>query len=135
MGERKSLETVLEETRKSPPWAGHFAAFSDPYLRLTQDEYAATAQRNGFKVIDIHTAPKSWDFKSRDAFFAFGAVTFVEWTRHLPESERPAFITDVLDRYRTVASDRAGEENTFKFYQMDVTAVRAPAIADEGDAH
>ena len=90
MGERKSLETVLEETRKSPPWAGYFAAFSDPYLRLTPDEYAATAQRNGFKVIDIRTAPKSWDFKSRDAFFAFGSVTFVEWTRHLPEAERPA---------------------------------------------
>ena len=44
----------------------------------------------------------------------------MEWTRLLPESERPAFINDVLDRYQAVAADRPGEENTFKFYQMDI---------------
>ena len=120
MGERKSLETVLEDTRKSPRWSSFFTAFHDPYLRLTQDEYAAMAMDNGFDVIDIRTAAKAWDFSSRDAFFAFGAVTFVEWTRNLPEVDRPAFITDVLDRYRRVAADRPGEENTFRFYQMDV---------------
>jgi trans-aconitate 2-methyltransferase len=47
-------------------------------------------------------------------------VTFIEWTRLLPEAERQAFIIDVLDRYRTVAADKPGEENTFKFYQMDI---------------
>jgi hypothetical protein len=56
--------------------------------------------------------------------FAFCSVGFVEWTRLLPEAERPAFINDVLDRYQSVAADRAGEENTFKFYQMDVTLAR-----------
>ena len=47
------------------------------------------------------------------------------WTRLLPEAERPVFINDVLDRYQRIAADRPGEENTFKFYQMDVTL--APA--------
>src|SRR5438067_5681007 len=31
-GPRKSLEDVLEETRLSPRWAGHFRDFHDPYL-------------------------------------------------------------------------------------------------------
>jgi len=52
-------------------------------------------------------------------------VGFIEWTRLLPEAERPVFINDVLDRYQRIAADRPGEENTFKFYQMDVTL--APA--------
>ena len=26
-----------------------------------------------------------------------------------------------IDRYRSVAVDRPGDENTFKFYQMDIT--------------
>jgi trans-aconitate 2-methyltransferase len=47
-------------------------------------------------------------------------VTFVEWTRKLPEAERPAFINDVLDRYRLVA----GDDHTFKFYQMDIRLAR-----------
>jgi trans-aconitate 2-methyltransferase len=120
-GERKSLENVIEETRQSSRWTAHFHDFHDPYLHLTPEQYAAAAQRNSLRVLRIHTEAKAWDFKSREAFFAFSAVGFVEWTRRLPETERPNFINDVLDRYQLVAADRPGEENTFKFYQMDVT--------------
>jgi hypothetical protein len=45
------------------------------------------AERNGLRVRRIHTEAKAWDFKSRSAFFAFGSVTFVEWTRFLLEVE------------------------------------------------
>jgi trans-aconitate 2-methyltransferase len=120
-GERKSLENVIEETRCSATWACYFREFHDPYLHLTPQQYGAMAERNGLHVRHLHTEAKAWDFKSRSGFFAFGSVTFVEWTRFLPEAQRQAFIIDVLDRYRPVAADRPGEENTFKFYQMDVT--------------
>jgi trans-aconitate 2-methyltransferase len=124
-GERKSLENVLEETRLSPRWSRYYGDFRDPYLHMTPEEYTSAAEQNGLRVQRIRAASKAWDFKTRDAFFAFSSVTFVEWTRRLPEPERPAFINDVLDRYRMVACDRPGEENTFKFYQMDV--MLAPA--------
>jgi trans-aconitate 2-methyltransferase len=124
-GERKSLEDVAEETRRSARWIGYFREFQDPYLHLTPEQYAAAAERNGLRVLRTHTEAKAWDFKSRSAFFDFSSVGFVEWTRRLPEAERPAFINDVLDHYRPVAADRPGEENIFKFYQMDVTL--APA--------
>lgn len=126
-GERKSLEDVIEETRRSARWADYFREFQDPYLHLTPERYKAIAERNGLSVRRIHTEAKAWDFKSRSAFLAFGLVTFVAWTRLLPEAERPAFVIDVLDRYRRVATDRPGEENTFKFYQMDVTLARGQA--------
>jgi trans-aconitate 2-methyltransferase len=73
----------------------------------------------------IHTADKAWDFGSRSAFLALSSVTLVEWSQHIPEGERLAFITEVLDRYRGVAAEPLGEENTFKFYQMDVTLSRS----------
>lgn len=123
-GERKSLEDVLEDTRSSPGWTRYFQEFHDPYLHLTPEEYGEVAERMGLQVVQVHTAAKEWDFKSRSAFFAFGSVTFVEWTRFLPEDQVPDFIEDVLDHYRSVAADRPGEENTFKFYQMDI-ALRA----------
>jgi trans-aconitate 2-methyltransferase len=124
-GERRSLEDVLEETRQSPRWSDYFGDFRDPYLHLTPEDYAALAKDNGFQVRHLHAAAKSWDFKSRQAFGAFGRVTMVEWTRRLPESEKPAFVADVLERYRSVAAANRGERNTFKFYQMDITL--APA--------
>jgi trans-aconitate 2-methyltransferase len=124
-GKRKSLENVIEETRLSSRWSGYFQNVYDPYLHLTPEQYGALAERNGLRVLRLEMTDKAWDFGSRAAFQAFAAVTFVEWTQHLPDLERSAFVNDVLDRYRIVAEDRPGEENTFKFYQMDVTLARA----------
>ena len=123
-GERKSLENVLEETRLSPRWAQYFEGFHDPYLHLTPDQYGALAERSALHIERITTSDKAWDFHSRDAFEAFGSVTFVEWSKNLPEEERPEFVQDVLNRYRLEVTNQPGEENTFKFYQMDVTLSR-----------
>ena len=124
-GERKSLETVIEETRQSARWAGYFRQFRDPYLHLTPERYATLAERNGLRVLRVNTQDKAWDFKTRSAFMAFGSVTFIEWTKRLPEEHRLAFVSDVLERYRLEVTNGAGEENTFKFYQMDITLSRA----------
>jgi len=124
-GERKSLETVLEETRRLPRWSRYFDDFRDPYLHITPHQYAQAAERNHLRVQSLNTSSHSWDFQSRENFFAFGQVTFVEWTRRLPEPEKPAFITDVLDRYQNVAAGSSTDRNTFKFYQLDVTLVPA----------
>jgi trans-aconitate 2-methyltransferase len=120
-GKRKSLENVIEETRLPSNWARYFRELHDPYPHLTPEQYGALAERNGLHVRRIHTHAESWDFKSRAAFQAFGSVTFVEWTKFIPEAERLAFVSDLLDRYQRVAADQPGEEHTFKFYQMDIT--------------
>lgn len=120
-GKRKSLETVIEETRKTARWASYFQDFRDPYLHLTPEAYAQAAERNGLGVEHIQVSSKSWDFQTRENFFASCNVTLVEWTRMLPAEEKAAFINDVLDRYQEVAADTPAEAHYFKFYQMDVT--------------
>lgn len=119
-GERKSLEDVVEETRRMSRWNAYFQDFDDPYLRLTPEEYAAMAEGSGFRVLRASTKDHTWDFGSRASFSGFCAVGCVAWTSRLPEGKRPEFINDVLDRYRAVAAKGSGEDNTFKFYQMDV---------------
>jgi trans-aconitate 2-methyltransferase len=119
-GERTCIEDVIDDTRKSPRWAGYFNGFRDPFLHHTPEQYAALAEQQGFRVVSIRTSDKAWDFGSRDAFLARMKVTMIEWTQHLPESDRAAFITDALDRYRSVAVTAPGEENYFRFYQMDI---------------
>jgi trans-aconitate 2-methyltransferase len=119
-GKRKSIEDVIEETCRSERWAGYFNSFRDPYLHLTPEQYAGLAQQRGFRVISNNASDKYWDFQSRANFLAFSKVTMIEWTQHLPEADRPAFITDILDRYQKVAADAPGEENYFRFYQMDI---------------
>lgn len=123
-GRRKSLENVIEETRLSSRWERYFHGLRDPYLHLTPEQYVAAAERNGLGVRRVSTHDKVWDFRSRSAFLAFGSVTFVEWTQHLPEAKRLEFVADVLDRYRAEVADGPGEENTFKFYQMNIELER-----------
>ena len=119
-GERKSLESVVEDMRNSSRWRSHFRSFDDPYLRLTADEYAEAAEKNGFRVLSVKTALKAWDFESRSAFFDFSFVGLVAWTNCLPESERANFVNDVLDRYQTIAADGPADKNVFRFYQTDI---------------
>lgn len=119
-GARKSLEAVLEEVRNEPRWAGSFTEFRTPHAHFTPEEYRTLAERAGFEVVRLHVDDNSWDFKSRDGFAAFGRATFVYWTARVHETERENFITEVLDRYRSVAASIPQDANTFKFYQMEV---------------
>jgi trans-aconitate methyltransferase len=125
-GRRKSLEDVIEEVRQQARWADYFPGFRPPYVHFTPEDYRALAESGGFSVLQLRVEDRAWDFKTRAAFVAFGMATFVEWTRCLPESDRQAFVTEVLDRYQLVAADSPQEENTFKFYQMEVALTPAP---------
>ncbi len=119
-GQRKCLEDVIEEVRHHDSWSQYFADFRKPYKHFTAEEYRALAEKSGLQVVRLSIEDKAWDFKTRDAFGAFAQATFVEWTQHLPKNQWRPFITDVLDRYQSVAADGPSELNTFKFYQMQV---------------
>ncbi|WP_245631984.1 class I SAM-dependent methyltransferase [Edaphobacter aggregans] len=120
-GERKSLEDVLEETRKSAKWCTYFDGYRNPYLHLTAEEYSALAAECGLRAVSMDVKDKAWDFGSRAGFHTFGSVTFVEWTRRLPEEAKSTFIDDALDRYSAVA----GDDRTFRFYQMDIRLAKS----------
>jgi trans-aconitate 2-methyltransferase len=122
-GARKSIEDVIEDVRQSATWRSYFRGFQRPYVHLTPEAYQALAAQHGLRVIALRVKAEAWDFKTREAFLAFCLATCVEWTRLLPEDKRQAFITEVLDRYRTVAADTPQEGNTFKFYQLEVALV------------
>jgi hypothetical protein len=117
------LEPLREDIRQSATWRRYFRGFQKPYVHLTPEAYQALAAQHGLRVIALQLKAEAWDFKTREAFLAFCLTTCVEWTRLLPEDKRQAFITEVLNRYRTVAADIPQEENIFKFYQLEVVLV------------
>jgi trans-aconitate 2-methyltransferase len=119
-GERKSLEDLLEETRSSGRWASAFEDFRDPYLHITAEEYRTLAEAHGLRKIDQYIQDKAWDFGSPDGFFAFASVTTVAWFSRLPPEAKPDFLHDVLQRYAAVA----GDDHTFRFYQMNVQLMK-----------
>ena len=127
-GPRTSLEDVIESVAHSDRWVGYFSKVSRPYLHLEPDAYAALARTQGFQVESVQRTDHSWNFGTAEGFAAFARVTFVEWTRHLPDTDQPEFIEDVLTAYSRIACARPGEEHCFKFYQMDLV-LRRPQSA------
>ena len=125
LGARESLEAVIEETREFARWSRHFTDYRRPYLHLPPDEYRRMAEGSGLRVDRLDVALEAWDFGSRAAFADFGNVTFVEWTRNIPEAERPAFIADVLDRYQRLGDGSRADGAVFHFYQMRIVLGRA----------
>jgi trans-aconitate 2-methyltransferase len=119
-GERKSLENVIEETATSSRWQKYFVGHRDPYLHVSPEAYAALAEQCGLRVESVAMKDHAWDFGSPAGFAAFGVVTFVEWSQHVPEPERMEFVHDALARYAPVA----GDDHTFRYYQMDLAARR-----------
>jgi trans-aconitate 2-methyltransferase len=126
-GSGLAIEYAIEEVRLRPRWVGFFTGFRPPFAHFTPEQYRGMAERSGLLVQHIRVEDGSWDFQAREAFAAFCGTTFVEWTRYLPEPDRPAFITDVLDHYRAAASLPPGKENVFKFQQMEVALTRPRA--------
>jgi trans-aconitate 2-methyltransferase len=119
-GARKSLEDTIEETTRSPRWQKFFVGIRDPYLHMTAESYSVLAEECGFQVETVRAKDHAWDFGSASGFAAFASVTFVEWTQHIPKTDHSEFIADVLDRYKPVA----GDDRTFRYYQMDIAARR-----------
>jgi trans-aconitate 2-methyltransferase len=123
-GARRSLEAVIEETRRSAAWAPYFVDYRTPYVHLTPDEYGALARESGLCVERIDMQQEAWDFQSHPAFVHFAEATFVEWTRLIPADARADFIADVLDRYRLLGDGTPAQADVFTFYQMEVVARR-----------
>jgi trans-aconitate 2-methyltransferase len=125
-GSCQCIEDVIEEVCQLPQWVHYFEHHQKPYFHPTPEAYCALAEQNGLEVLHIHVEDKSWDFQTRQGFIEYSRVTLAEWTRFLPEQEWSTFITDILDRYQAIAADNPTENNTFKFYQMEVVLTPRP---------
>jgi trans-aconitate 2-methyltransferase len=119
-GARKSLENTIDETAKSARWKNFFVGVRDPYLHMTAEAYSLLAEQCGFQVENVKVKDHAWDFGTAAAFAAFASVTFVEWSQHIPEPERPEFVVEALANYKPLG----GNDHTFRYYQMDITARR-----------
>jgi trans-aconitate methyltransferase len=118
-GPRKCLEDVIEETCRAKRWAPCFMSHRAPYVHLTPEEYRRAASDNGLCVERLTRELKTWDFGSRQGFVDWAKVTFVEWTKGIPEDQRLSFIDDVLDSYGRIDGRKGDDVAIFEFYQLE----------------
>lgn len=116
LGERKSLEEVLEDTRQQPGWSPFFVGFQAPFEHPAPYRFRLDCLAAGMRVDSFEMASREWDFGDRTAFMSWLAATTSSWTSRLPEERRDDFLSDFLTAYGT---------NVFRFYQL-VARLRVP---------
>ena len=113
-GPRPSVESTAMQLARSDRWAAHFGDFAAPFRHIDPAEFAETANRCGLRVRELTVRDREWDFGSREQFTAWCVVGSTAWTDRLPESDRAAFVDDLVSAYQVTA----GRPGLFRFMQM-----------------
>lgn len=90
-----------------PRWGSSFAGFSTPFIHPDPETLRELADGCGFQVTSMAVIDREWDFGGVEQFTAWCTVGSTAWTERLPESDRAAFVDDMVAAYQPVAG-RAG---------------------------
>jgi trans-aconitate 2-methyltransferase len=99
-GPAHSMVHAFVEASRSAAWSGCFEGVEESYFHASPGAYRRLAEEVGLAVEEVSMPVYRWDFGSDEALARFADVTFVEWTRHVPQPSRLDFIHDALARYR-----------------------------------
>lgn len=113
-GTRPSIESTAMAVAAGERWAHYFAEFRTPFLHPDPEALRELAQSCGLRVEVMTVRDREWDFGSVEQFTAWCAVGSTAWTDRLPETERAAFIDDMVTAYQPVA----GRPGLFRFMQL-----------------
>jgi trans-aconitate 2-methyltransferase len=120
-GPRRSVEDVAMAVARGSRWAASFGDFVPPYRHPTVEAFTATAGDAGLEAASTSVRDVEWDFGSREAFAAWCAVGFGDWTGRLSPQLAGQFVDEVVDRYAEVI----GRPGVFGFYQLRARLSRA----------
>lgn len=106
-GTRPSIESTAMQVAADPRWGSSFAGFSTPFIHPDPETLRELADGCGFQVTSMAVIDREWDFGGVEQFTAWCTVGSTAWTERLPESDRAAFVDDMVAAYQPVAG-RAG---------------------------
>lgn len=113
-GERPSVESTAMQVARQPRWAPYFTGFHAPFVHPHPAVFGDLAEVCGLRVDSVTVRDREWDFGSAEAFTAWCTVGSTAWTDRLPETERAAFVDDMVAAYQPAA----GRPGLFRFMQM-----------------
>lgn len=96
-----AMEEALQLTLSDKKWAPYFIHFAAPWKFYSADEYRTLLIDAHLTPLRLDVATKHEHFPSRAAFQGFLRQWF-PYLRPLPEDQKDAFLTALLDRYFTI---------------------------------
>ena len=119
----KAMEQALEKTVLSARWRGYFTQFSAPWRFYQADEYRDLLVEAHLLPTRLDVATKHELFPSRAVFQGFLRQWF-PYLRPLPEDQKDAFLTDLLNDYLNVLPADEQGRVSFIVDRLEVEATK-----------
>lgn len=100
-GQGNAAEVIdaMDAVRSRPEWVKFFDGFQFPYGFYGAGEYCKWLVEAGLVCSRVELIPKDMAHPSREAFEGWLRTTWMPYTHRVPENQRQAFITEIVDRY------------------------------------
>jgi trans-aconitate methyltransferase len=108
-GNAAQVVTAVDTVRSRPQWAAFFDGFEFPYGFYAPEEYRAWLIAAGLTPVRVELIPKDTTHADRAAFEGWFRTTWIPYTQRVPETQRAAFITEVVDTYLEQNPSTQGE--------------------------
>ncbi|MFZ6026779.1 MAG: methyltransferase domain-containing protein [Chloroflexota bacterium] len=98
-GNAAQVVAVVDEIRAGPQWVAFFDGFEFPYGFYAPEEYRPWLLAAGLTPLRVELIPKDTVHAGRPAFEGWFRTTWLPYTQRIPEAQRGAFITEVVDAF------------------------------------
>lgn len=100
-GNAQPVRDTLSEVISRPNWSEYFQDFTFPYSFLGPNDYAPMLQNAGLSADRIELVDKDM-VHTPDDFEGWFRTTWIPYIQRVPEPNRPQFIAEAMEQYRTV---------------------------------
>lgn len=122
-----AMQQALEKTLSDTRWKSHFTGFSAPWRFYQAEEYRTLLEGAHLIPTRLDIITKHEHFSSRAVFQGFLKQWF-PYLRPLPDDQKDAFLTDLLDHYLQILP--ADEQGRVRFI-VDRLEIEATKMAPE----
>jgi trans-aconitate 2-methyltransferase len=98
-GNAHDVFLALRPEMRLKRWREFFRKIPKPYFFHAPSDYKSWLPKFGFKIHDVHLAPKDATYDGREGFAAWLRTTWLPYVQRVPEEAREEFISAVVNRY------------------------------------
>jgi trans-aconitate methyltransferase len=122
-GNAHDVFVALRPELRLKRWRDFFKSMPTPYFFYAPADYEKWLPKFGFKIQNLHLAPKDATYEGAKGFATWLNTTWIPYVQRVPETLRKEFIAAVTERYIAKhPMDKAGQVHV-RMVRLEIDAV------------
>jgi trans-aconitate methyltransferase len=123
-GNAHDVFLALRPEMRLKRWRQFFRRMPMPYFFYSPADYEKWLPEAGFKIQNVHLAPKDATYDGAEGFTTWLRTTWIPYVQRVPENGREEFITAVTRRYVAQHPPDAAGQVHVRMVRLEIEAVK-----------